>query len=172
MANWFVNLFEKNSGTPSRLSVGKNHKNNQKRASMSYSPTLIDVLMSDHGELLILFGNIEELLIAQRYDEIPVAMGEFKTKLDVHLLTENVQFYGYLEQTLVECPENLEIMKGFRREMSEIARTVIDFIRKWQTANISDDTCSDFLKEYRQVRAALTQRIDREENGLYTLYMK
>lgn len=138
---------------------------------ISYSPTLIDTLMDDHDDLLELYSQIAHIMAERRFDEIPEALTLFKTKLDVHLLTENLRFYCYLEQSLDEDAEERETMKTFRREMSTIARAVVTFIRKWQAHMITDDNKAEFLSEYAQIGDALAQRIEREEKGLYTLYM-
>lgn len=53
----------------------------------------------------------------------------FKTRLESHLLTENYRLYAYLEDRLSADPENSELMRDFRREMREIAKDVMGFIR-------------------------------------------
>jgi regulator of sigma D len=138
---------------------------------ISYSPTLIDSLKDDHSDLIEMYSEIAHIMAAGHYDAIPEALTSFKTKLDVHLLTENLRFYCYLEQNLTGHAAELELMKSFRREMSNIARSVVGFVRKWQFTVITKANKDSFLDEYAQIGAALTQRIEREENTLYTLYM-
>ncbi len=138
---------------------------------ISYSPTLIDALKDDHSDLIELYSEIAHIMASGHYDAIPEALTSFKTKLDVHLLTENLRFYCYLEQNLSGHTAELELMKSFRREMSSIARAVVGFVRKWQFTVITKANKDSFLEEYAQIGDALTQRIEREENSLYTLYM-
>lgn len=140
-------------------------------SGISYSPNLIESLMDDHNDLLELYSAIAHVMAEGRFDEIPEALTLFKTKLDVHLLTENLRFYCYLEQNLGENAQEREIMKNFRREMSTIARAVVTFIRKWQAHIITAENKDEYLSEYAQIGDALAQRIEREEKGLYTLYM-
>ncbi|TAM12574.1 MAG: hemerythrin domain-containing protein [Nevskiaceae bacterium] len=139
-------------------------------ASISYSPQLVPALLNDHVELFKLYGDIEAALGEGQYDLIPNLLSSFKTRLDVHLLSENLRFYCYLEENLVPHPEELETMKGFRREMNDIARATVNFVRKWKTAGVTPASQRSFGQEATQIKALLQERMQREEQGLYPLY--
>lgn len=139
-------------------------------ASITYSAQLVPSLLDDHQELFKLYGEVESALAAGNYDSLPRLLGTFKTKLDVHLLSENLRFYCYLEQSLTNQPEELEIMKNFRREMNNIARAAVNFVRKWQTAGVTPASTKTFTMESEQVKSLLVERMEREESGLYPLY--
>lgn len=140
------------------------------KASITYSAQLVPSLLSDHQELFKLYGDIEAALAAGDLDSVPRLLGTFKTKLDVHLLSENLRFYCYLEQSLEDQHEELEIMKGFRREMNDIARAAVNFVRKWQTAGVTPGSTRTFTMEAQQIKTLLEERMSREETGLYPLY--
>ena len=137
----------------------------------SYDSGLVPSLKNDHQELVALFEQIGRTYEARRFHEIPALLTAFKTRLEAHLLTENVRFYNYVESTLRDDAENLALIRDFRREMNTIARGVIDFVKKYQSSNDADGLMHGFLADYRTVGGLLVQRIQREEGNLYPLYM-
>ncbi|MGH8461933.1 MAG: hemerythrin domain-containing protein [Stenotrophobium sp.] len=162
---WFMPSGKHTSATPAMpLRELKKHRR------ISYSPTLVGSLKDDHEELLATYGEIATLLRTERYDEISNHLRDFKNQLDVHLLNENLRFYCYLEEHLAGSPNELEIIKDFRRDMNEISRIVVSFLRKYRMAGVSSANRETFGSEYREIGAALTSRIVREESGLYSLY--
>ena len=137
----------------------------------SYDSGLVPSLKNDHQELVALFEQIGRTYEARRWHEIPALLTAFKTRLEAHLLTENVRFYNYVESTLRDDAENLSLIRDFRREMNSIARGVIDFVKKYQANHDPDILQHGFLADYRAVGGLLVQRIQREEGNLYPLYM-
>lgn len=137
----------------------------------SYDSGLVPALKNDHQELISLFEQIGRTYEARRNHEIPALLTAFKTRLEAHLLTENVRFYNYVESTLRDDAENLSLIRDFRREMNTIARGVIDFVKKYQASQDPDLLLHGFLADYRTVGGLLVQRIQREEGNLYPLYM-
>jgi hypothetical protein len=137
----------------------------------SYDSGLVPALKNDHQELVALFEQIGRTYEARRFHEIPALLTAFKTRLEAHLLTENVRFYNYVESTLRDDAENLSLIRDFRREMNTIARGVIDFVKKYQANHDPDALLHGFLADYRTVGGLLVQRIQREEGNLYPLYM-
>ncbi|HSW14235.1 MAG TPA: hemerythrin domain-containing protein [Solimonas sp.] len=136
--------------------------------SISYSPQLIGRLCADHQQLLGMYQSVLDMLTHKRYSQIAPALGAFKSKFDAHILNENLRFYCYVEQKL-QGPD-LGTMKEFRSDMNGIARAVVNFVRKYQSAGVSAGNCRGFEEELRQIGAALVQRIQAEEQDLYTLY--
>jgi len=137
----------------------------------SYDSGLVPALKNDHQELVALFEQIGRTYEARRFHEIPALLTAFKTRLEAHLLTENVRFYNYVESTLRDDAENLSLIRDFRREMNTIARGVIDFVKKYQAHGDAEALMHGFLADYRTVGGLLVQRIQREEGNLYPLYM-
>jgi hypothetical protein len=139
--------------------------------TIRYDPALLDSLLRDHADLSALFERIGKLMRDARYDEISPELVNFKTRLEAHILTENVRFYTYLEQSLSGDAHNAEMMRDFRREMNTIARGVVTFVKKYQAPGTFDATLqAEFTQDYQSVGALLKQRLGREESSLYPLY--
>lgn len=143
----------------------------QDRSRFTFSPQLIDNLQGDHAELLELYAEMEKLALAGRYASVPPALHGFKTAFDLHILNENLHFYCYVEERLAQDPGRLAFIRGFRAEMNAIARTVVNFARKYNMAGVRPSNGDEFLAELRQVGAALSARIESEERDLYSLYL-
>lgn len=58
-----------------------------------------------------------------------------------------------------------------KREMGQIGRVVRDFIRHYREHGVNDDNIVKFTGELEGIGETLTDRIEREETSLYTLYM-
>jgi hypothetical protein len=137
---------------------------------LAYDPRLIDNLQKDHRDLVNLFGLIGECAQRNDYTRVPQLLVDFKTGFEAHLIAENVRFYNYVENSLEGDQENYALIRSFRREMNQIARGVVDFVKKYQLTQFSTDVRKSFLDDYQAVGALLTQRIEREERNLYPLY--
>ena len=135
-----------------------------------FDSTLVNGLKRDHRELVDLYGRIGRLIESGHFGDIPGELLVFKTRLEAHLLTENVRFYTYLEQSLEGDADNVAIIHDFRREMNTIARAVIEFVKRYQTARFDEPQRKQFTDEYAKVGGLLAQRIEREESNLYPLY--
>lgn len=138
--------------------------------SIMYDPKLVESLLRDHAELGRIFGNIGEAQKTGNFADVRPLLIQFKTRLESHVLTENVRFYNYLDQSLGGDPNNAGVMHDFRREMNGIARSVVDFVRKYQSCEFTPDERHGFAAEYEAVGKILEQRLDSEENSLYPLY--
>ncbi|HEX7348686.1 MAG TPA: hemerythrin domain-containing protein [Rhodanobacteraceae bacterium] len=138
--------------------------------SVNYDAKLIESLLRDHAELGRLFGNIGDAEKTGNFSDVRAQLVQFKTRLEAHILTENVRFYTYLDQSLGGDPNNASVMHDFRREMNGIARGVVDFVRKYQACEFSAAERLQFTTDYAAVGKLLEQRLDSEENSLYPLY--
>jgi hypothetical protein len=137
---------------------------------IGYDAKLINSLLQDHAELGRVFGNIGNAQKTGNFTDIRPLLIQFKTRLEAHVLTENVRFYNYLEQTLAGDPGNAGVMHDFRREMNGIARSVVDFVKKYQSSTFTPEERRQFATDYDAVGKILEQRLDSEENNLYPLY--
>ena len=138
--------------------------------SIVYDPGLVDSLKQDHTELVAMYGQLGQDVKEGQFQRIPNALLAFKTRLEAHLLIENVRFYVYVEQSLGNDSENLALIRGFRREMNSIARGVVEFVRRYQTTRVTADNSAQFMRDYEEVGQLLVMRIQREEGNLYPLY--
>lgn len=116
------------------------------------------------------YGQIAILIQQNKFDEIQSLLAVLKTEFNRHIMQENVSFYCYLEQQFAQDENHLETIKEYRKEMNGISHAFIKFIKKWQTEYISLENLAEFQSEYDAVGDVLAQRINREENELYTLY--
>ena len=138
--------------------------------AISYDPSLVDTLKRDHGDLVGQYQRLGQLQQLGRYNDIRGELVNFKTRFEAHILTENVRFYTYLEQSLMNDGHNAELMRDFRREMNTIARGVVTFVKKYQAAEFTVAEREQFDQDYQAVGGLLSQRIEREESSLYPLY--
>lgn len=137
---------------------------------IGYDAKLIDSLLRGHAELGRIFGNIGESQKAGNFEDIRNLLVQFKTRLDAHLLIENVRFYNYLEQALADDVESAATIRDFRRDMNGIARSVVDFVKRYQSSRFVPAERHQFAADYAAVGKILEQRLDSEENSLYPLY--
>ena len=142
----------------------------QDKSRFRYSPELIGALEADHAQLLQQYGEIERMATGGQFAGLPLALGAFKAKFDVHVLNENLHFYCYLEHKLGGSPESLAVMQDFRGEMNAIARGVVNFVKKYRIAGVRQGNVAEFLEDLRTVGGLLAHRVEREEKDLYTLY--
>jgi hypothetical protein len=138
-------------------------------AGIAYHPELVGEYKSTHRELEKLFAAIGDVVGQGDVAALSQALAAFKAELEGHVLSENVRFYGYLEQQLKGSPDNYQLVKGFHSEMSVIARQVVQFVRKWKETNPAN-SLDEFLDDYRQVGEVFARRIGAEERDLYPLY--
>ncbi|ROS05480.1 hypothetical protein EDC56_1010 [Sinobacterium caligoides] len=138
--------------------------------SIQYDPNLINELERDHADLVTLFGRIWQEGFEQKdYLKTASLIREFKSQFQAHLLTENVKFYVYLEQSLSNDPYNLKIVKEFRYDMNNIATAAVKFCKKYQ-GHFNADRIVEFEGDYGAVGEVLTRRVSLEEKSLYVLY--
>jgi len=138
---------------------------------ISYSPDLIDKLRADHAELLNVFMAIQASTTAGDLQQASAKLGEFRRALQAHLLTENVRLYVYLEHMLATDKLSHDLMHDFRSDMADIGKAVIDFLNKYRDLAVRPDLAESFPAELATVGAVLTERIQREEDTLYPLYI-
>jgi regulator of sigma D len=135
-----------------------------------YDPVLISNLRHDHSELVAMYGQLGQDVRDGYYQRIPNALLAFSTRLEAHLLMENRRFYSYVEQVLAGDSDRMEIVRAFRGEMNSLARSIIEFARRYQQTRVDGSNTEDFLREYNEVGKLLVMRIEREEGDLYPLY--
>jgi hypothetical protein len=137
-----------------------------------YDSSLIPSLKHDHHNLVEMFEQIGRLAEMGRFRELPATLVAFKTALESHVISENVRFYNYVENSLAGDDENIQLIRSFRKEMNGIARGVVDFVKKYHRYDFDESTRQAFLREYAAVGGLLAQRIQREESNLYPLYQQ
>jgi regulator of sigma D len=138
---------------------------------LTYDSKLIDRFTGHHQSLLKIFTAIVAAAEQRNYAELTVRIGTFKRVLSEHLLEENLRLYTYLQHCLASDSQSLELVREMHLEMGAIGRKVNAFIRHYSEFGVSDLNVAKFLEELRGIGAALVDRIQREEQSLYSLYM-
>lgn len=138
---------------------------------ISYSPELIAKFKHDHQQLLQLFGATKAAATAGDVVTAAARLDDFRGALQGHLLNENIRLYIYLEHALAANPDSHALVRGFRHEMDEIGKAVVSFLAKYRELASKPELAAPFSEELDGVGAVLVQRIQREEETLYPLYM-
>ena len=98
---------------------------------------------------------------------------EFASVFRSHILKENVRMYAYLQQQFTDEKINIEIVKYFRKEMNGIARTVLSFLEKYESLQqLSEEQLNKFLIDLENISKVIHERMQREEEKLYPLYLQ
>lgn len=135
-----------------------------------YSPTLIGELKEDHQKLFALYGEIQASFDQGDYASVSKQLNEFRHELHGHLLTENVRLYIYLDH-MFGCDEmSSALIRSFRREMDGIAKTALNFLKKYEAIGVDKELANAFAKDFASLGTVLTERTKREESVLYPLY--
>lgn len=137
-----------------------------------YDAFLIDRFTREHQELLEQFGLIQSYAETGQYHQVQKAIHLFAVGLRDHLLTENIKLYIYLAKAFENDEDTHELIKDFRREMMQIGKVVNQFVTRYDTPEWSDAMKADFLGELLSIGEVLVERIKREEEVLYPLYME
>ncbi|HET7775092.1 MAG TPA: hemerythrin domain-containing protein, partial [Azospira sp.] len=67
--------------------------------------------------------------------------------------------------------ESFELMRGFRHEMDAIGKAVLAFLSKYKDIGTQANLAASFGGDLQQVGDVLVNRIRREEETLYPLYL-
>ena len=137
---------------------------------VSFQPDLIEQLLSDHKDILELYGKIHTAYMEKDCKQVALMLNEFRSDIQAHLLTENVRLYAYLEQMLKEDELNSEIIREFRKEMNGIAKEVMNFLKKYSGIAEDKALASAFGDDFANIGKVLVDRVKREERLLYPLY--
>ena len=139
---------------------------------IAYDPKLVPSLLEEHAQLGKLFGQIGEMHRAGNADGVCRLLSQFKSRIEAHVLTENVRFYNFLEQSMRGDGANVELMRSFRRDMNDIVRQVINFVKRYQQEYPTPQGAASFGAAYQEIAVLLERRLDSEEGSLYPMYVK
>jgi hypothetical protein len=142
----------------------------QPQRTIRYDQNLVTNLKKDHIELVYMYTQLGDDVHNDRFERIADTLLAFKTRLEAHLLVENLRFYVYLEQSLANDADNVGLIRDFRQEMNRIARGVVEFVKRYQQQRVTHENQAAFMHDYNEVGRLLTLRIEREESNLYPLY--
>jgi hypothetical protein len=163
-------FFKKKSST-SEVAAPTEEVHTAPGTQIRYSPDLIASLQNDHQTLLSLYGEINEAFAEKRYTDVSSMLTSFRSGLNAHLLTENVRLYIYLDRSLAGDATSSELIHGFRKEMDDIAKVALGFLRKYEAIGVDEGLASRFEADFATIGKVLVERIQKEESTLYPLYM-
>ncbi len=161
----------KAGGETAQEKQGETQYKNAPGTEIHYHPDLIENLKSDHKRLLGRYGDIKSHFEAADYEQVAGQLEQFKMDLQGHLLTENIKLYIYLDHMLANDEMNATLIKEFRREMDGIARVALKFLSKYEAIGVDKDLAPSFAKDFAEIGKVLVERIKREEEVLYPLYV-
>ncbi len=136
---------------------------------IAYDAGLVDKLKADHRELVRIYTAIKRAAAENRFADLHDLLAQFKVNFQLHIAAENVKFYVYVQQHAQDA-ETSAFIADVRREMNDIARAVLKFVDAYMSAPPTPVTVTDFAAELDQIGAVLVQRVEKEENRLYSLY--
>ena len=142
-----------------------------KQVNLNYNSKLVSMLESDHRKLFELYGELIEIFnLDNNFRNVNAKLIEFKMALEIHLMVEDTQLYGYLEQKYADNQMVTGFIKDVQNEMKLIAETAILFIRKYADVRMYNENKNNFIRDLEGIGKVLTKRIEMEESRLYTLY--
>lgn len=138
---------------------------------ISYHPDLIKQFKAHHASLLKLFGTLTESVQKNDFVDAVKTLQTFRRVLSSHLLEENVKLYTYLSKCVAGDGNSSELITDMKAEMGEVGSIVMRFTRHYGEFGITSTNKLKFLEELEGIGAILMDRIQREEESLYTMYL-
>jgi regulator of sigma D len=140
---------------------------------ISYEPSLIPYLTSQHTRILMEIKAVETHARNGDYSNTRKALESFGTELQVHLLQENFRLYPYLAQSVIDVRDDnkRQIAAEMFKEMGVIGRTVVEFLNHYGEYPLGEENLETFCTELDRICNALRERMFREETTLFKLYV-
>jgi hemerythrin-like domain-containing protein len=128
-----------------------------------------DRFREQHNDMLKLIEELVPLLnennLAKDATAARKGLNILMGKLKLHLSAEDNVFYPELVKS--KDTELASLAVRFASEMKTTSKAVLDYNEKWSTPTSIKTNPSDFIKETKQIVAALRDRIKRENQQLY-----
>ena len=130
-----------------------------------------DSFRKQHGELLAVAGEIGKLLdpaaLAKNATQARMLLSNLAGKLKVHLAMEDQTLYPRLMQDPDAKVSGMA--RRFAEEMGGIAEVFGGYMGRWPTSKEIQEAPQQFVVDTKKLFAALSTRIERENNQLYPL---
>jgi len=133
---------------------------------------LITILVNQHGVLKKEVGAVAKLCEAKQLDgqKIDKLLKKFARDLQDHLDLENNTFYNQLLKAMADKGLNIKKTQEFIREMKDIEKVVLVFLKKFSQPEAISKNSKSFVKEFQDIASALALRIEAEEAGVYSYW--
>ena len=163
---------KKEEGKVESKSTQRSQKTANSSLPIPYNSNLIKSFKSEHQRLLELHSNIINAAKIRDEQQIINNITQFSQEITKHLSEEFTDLYVFLEFFATEhLPVEKETISNFRKEMEEIATTVMSIIHKHQAATLeSNESFDELISDFNTLGGALVDRISREEDVLYPMY--
>lgn len=138
---------------------------------LPYDPALISRFEGHHQSLFKIIANIDKSIESQNFNQLKTRLVTLRGALQEHLLEENLKLYVYLSRCLSRDPINVRLVEGMKAEMNQIAGNVMGFLNSSIEGHIGADNVDAFASNFEGMKKVLAERVRREEESLYTLYM-
>lgn len=139
--------------------------------SIRYNAELVAHFQEHHAWLREALVAIRERAEKGEFAEAQRALQSFRRTLTTHLLEENIKMYTYVSKCLAHDPDTKASMLAMKAEMDPVGTTAMRFANEYAKVGLTPFNKQQFLAQFDEVAAALTDRMDWEESSLYTMYM-
>ena len=132
---------------------------------------ITDNLRKQHKEISETVKQISVLLkpdiLLQDAEQAGILLSKFTENLEIHLTWEDEALYPALQR---HPKEEVRILtKVFSEEMGGISKAVARYAANWPNAESIKKNPDGFINESHEIFAALSSRINQENNHLYPL---
>jgi hemerythrin-like domain-containing protein len=130
-----------------------------------------DGFRRQHDDLLAIATSISELLTpdkaASEAQQIRGLLSKLGGKLSIHLAMEDNSLYpGLLSKT---DAGDKAVVEAFINEMGGIAEAFGGYVSAWPSSSAIEADPAGFVEQTKSIFAALSSRIERENNQLYVI---
>ena len=142
----------------------------------TYGGNIMDInnLLRQHQEMLDIAAKIctyqSQQQIKENASTIASLLSQLSGKLKVHLMTEDEFLYPKLAKH-----SDLQVQRTsqiFANEMGDLGKAFVEYKTKYLGANRITDNAVTFHNDTKNIFAALTKRMDKENHSLYPLLNK
>lgn len=140
-------------------------------AKVFYDPTLVERLKAQHLSLLEKGEAIQTAAATSDYPRIASLLESFRRVLRRHLSEENLHLYSYLLKSLSGDSDGAELVASVAWEMMEIDHRVLLFVDHYDEFGVNEHNVRKFKADLEKLRTLLHDRMQREEESLFTLYL-
>lgn len=135
-----------------------------------YDPNFPGYLRAQNATLTGLLDSLADTSHKKAYNQLTAALEEFIGLLEQRFLEQNVRLFVYLSKCLKDDGQ-LALVKEMKREMGQLSRKIRQFGRHYLEESVNGTTVAGFREELTIVDAALKDRLQRESDSLYDLYL-
>jgi len=128
---------------------------------------LIDNLIEDHKNLLGIYTEMVTEIKNDNFAEVQSLLNKFMQEYRKHILIEDTKLYIALEEKYKDKKQVLSTIQDISKDMDKITKSLNFFKRKYSVINEANR--NEFIKELEEIGAVLVERIELEEERLYTL---